>query len=1253
MKSFSLLIVIAALLALTASAGSTSKRMWQAQDESTDNRATAGELSHRSAVFKTSLILAESDEITSFLRGALATRPQTRQSVDGLWRDADIAIVRTEQAGGPRAFRSLTLNIELLQSVLRQAPKEFSNTAESNKTVISLPIPDGNYIRFEIQESPVMERELAAKFPEIKTYRGQGIDEPSATTRFDWTPQGFHGIVLSTRGTILIEPETSGRGSNYLAYFQADMPAGSMECDADEATQVAAAPENKVSSSIRPRAISGSSLRTYRLAVAATGEYTQTYGGGTVSGGLSAVTTTVNLVDAIYESEVTIRLVLIANEDSIIFTDAATDGYTSDDVGVLIGENQTKLDSVIGSDGYDIGHVFDGRTSTGFSWQGQASIASVCRAGFKARGVSITRNLPPSSIFTYYSTAHEMGHQFGASHTFNATTGFCGGQRAPATAYEPGTGSTIMGYRLNCGSEDLMSSNAYFHNASIEQITTYTTVGGGACGAQTPTGNSIPTVAAGSNYTIPKDTPFVLTATGSDPDGDPLTYCWEEFDLGNPSPPNTDDGTRPIFRSFAPISSPRRTFPAGADTTPIVLPFESLPITTRVMNFRVTVRDNRGGINSAGMQLSVRAEAGRFNVIDPSGWVAGSNQTVNWNVANTDQPPVSCSSVRIRLSLDGGLSFPFILANNTPNDGSEIVAIPGFTTGSARIKVEAVGNVFFNVSSTFGITGIGNVTPTITGFSPSSGLPGTIVTINGTNFLNPSAVRFNGIDASFTLDSVSQIFATVPPGATNGLISVTTGGGTAFSSSNFGSVTYSVSGHIAGNNPIGGATVTFEMNFQGTMTATSTTTDGSGNYVSGNLGCQNSVRVTPSKTGFTFTPLSTTFVSTGCLNGSNTANFTDTQSVSTQFSQSAYSVNEGAGHVDVTVTRSGDTSGTASVDYRTTDTDTFAVGCSDTVNNAGGAYGRCDYATSVDTLTFLAGETTKTFAIPIIDDSLHEGNETFSVVLSNVTGARLGTPATATITIIDNDTVTGPNPIFTTPFFVRLHYLDFLSREPEVGEPWTAVLNNCSDVNNNPLCDRLTVSAAFFGSPEFRLKGFFVYRFYKLAFNRLPTYPEIVTDMRAVTGQTPAEVYQKKAAFTNSFVQRGEFATVASMPPDQYVATLMGRYNLSQITTLDPAAPDGPDRVILTTSQLMTQLSGGTLTRAQVLRAIADSDQVTGLEFYQAFVAMQYYGYLRRAPETAGYNAWLAYLTAHPLESRTMVNGFMNSIEYRMRFGPQ
>ena len=376
---------------------------------------------------------------------------------------------------------------------------------------------------------------------------------------------------------------------------------------------------------------------------------------------------------------------------------------------------------------------------------------------------------------------------------------------------------------------------------------------------------------------------------------------------------------------------------------------------------------------------------------------------------------------------------------------------------------------------------------------------------------------------------------------------------------------------------------------------------------------------------------------------------TPTPSQAFEFSAANYSVNEGGGGLTVTVNRIGDTSGVASVGYSTMD-DTAEVRC-DTIN--GSAYPRCDYATSLDRLTFGPGETSKTFSIPIVDDAFAEGTEHFGIALQSPSGASLGSRNTAVVTINDNDVGNGTNPIFSIPFFVREHYLDFLSREPEAGEPWSAVLNNCSDVNNNPACDRLTVSAAFFGSPEFQLKGYYVYRFYKVASNRLPTYAEMVVDMRSVTGQTPAEVFQKKAAFAIAFVQRPEFAIqYAGVSNSNYVAILLARYALTDITTFDPANPDGVTKVRLTMSDLINQLGSGALTRAQVLRAIADSDEVLNLEFNKAFVAMQYYGYLRRTPEDAGYNAWLNYLNTHPTDSRTMVNGFMNSVEYRLRFGP-
>ena len=379
-----------------------------------------------------------------------------------------------------------------------------------------------------------------------------------------------------------------------------------------------------------------------------------------------------------------------------------------------------------------------------------------------------------------------------------------------------------------------------------------------------------------------------------------------------------------------------------------------------------------------------------------------------------------------------------------------------------------------------------------------------------------------------------------------------------------------------------------------------------------------------------------------------------------QFSAATYQVGEGDGRVTVTVTRTGDTSSAASVDYQTADTDTLTVGCADTANNHGAAYARCDFSTTVGTLVFAAGETQKTFTVPIIDDAHVEGTETFQLRLSNATGAIPSMPNPATVSVVDNDAnPVVPNPIFTSEFFVRQHYLDFLSREPEPSglQAWLNVLNNCPDVNNldpnspSALCDRIRVSQSFFGSQEFQLKGFYVFRFYKLAFGRLPEHLEIVSDMSFVAGATPQEVFQRKAQLATNFTQRPEFqAAYGGLPNADYVHALMARAGLTQITTPDPANPDGDVKVTLTSVDLVSKLNSNMLTRAQVLRAIADSDQVGAAEFNNAFVAMQYYGYLRRKPEPSGYEAWLRVLQGGDI--RTMVNGFMNSQEYRLRFGP-
>ena len=323
-----------------------------------------------------------------------SAKPESLQ--ENLWQEIDERTLSgKQQTQSAQVHRTLKLNRLGLAHTLTQAPVEFSAAAQTNPVILALPLADGSYQNFRVIESSIMEPELAARFPEIKTYRGYSIDDPSVTTRFDWTPSGFHGIILSSIGTTLIEPYAKNDTENYACYFQSNVSIDSSSCEVTAADQEAAIVRQKASRQISSAVISGTNLRTYRLAVAATAEYTQFYGGGTVNGGLAAITTTMNFVNAIFERDVAVRLVLVAGETSIIFTDPATDGYTSDNVFSLVNENQTKLDAVIGSANYDIGHVFDGRSNGGgFSFRGQVgAIGSVCQSGLKARAATITRSV--------------------------------------------------------------------------------------------------------------------------------------------------------------------------------------------------------------------------------------------------------------------------------------------------------------------------------------------------------------------------------------------------------------------------------------------------------------------------------------------------------------------------------------------------------------------------------------------------------------------------------------------------------------------------------------------------------------------------------------------------------------------------------------------------------------------------------------------------------------------------------------------
>ncbi len=645
-------------------------------------------------------------------------------SPDGLW--LSVCQPPEEHLRGapwirPDRYHGVLLDNAVLADVLGRVPLEDTPDA-AVASLITLPTPDGNFARFRIVESPIMEPELAAQFPEIRTYCGQGVDDPTATVRLDTTPLGFHAQVRSPHGHYYVDPYTRDDNEFYASYYKRDLPNTHDFCcqvtGEDIESELAADLANlRDAEELRS---SGSTRRTYRLANACTGEYAA-YFGGTVAAAQSAIVTAINRVTGVYETECAIRLVLVANNTSIVYTNPATDPYSNYDGVAMLSQNISTCNSVIGSANYDIGHVF----STGGG--GVAYLGCVCRSN-KAGGVTGSSNPVGDPYYIDY-VAHEMGHQFGANHSFNGTAGSCGGgNRNAATAYEPGSGSTIMGYAGICGADNLQAhSDAYFSAESYREIMAYV-IGSGTCASTLSTGNNPPIVNAGPNYTIPRQTPFQLTATGSDPDGDPLTYFWEERDLGPAQSASggviADNGYSPFIRPWTPTTDARRIVPRLSNLLAGTWAFgEQLPNTSRTVKFRCTARDNRagnGGVNSDDMVITVASGAGPFRVTSPNTAVTWSGtQTVTWNVANTNASPVNCANVRILLSTNGGNTWPTVLVDSTPNDGSETVTLPSISTTAARIRVEAIGNIFFDISDVnFRITPAG--TPPIITSHPSN-----------------------------------------------------------------------------------------------------------------------------------------------------------------------------------------------------------------------------------------------------------------------------------------------------------------------------------------------------------------------------------------------------------------------------------------------------------------------------------------------------------------------------------------------------
>ena len=625
----------------------------------------------------------------------------------GFWQ-ADNLVARSDSQ--EHEIQYFSSDEAALRRFLDQVPQQHSGQSLE----IELPMPDGRLASYQISESSIMEPDLAARFPEIRSYEVRGIDYPGSFGRVDISHKGFRGMIDTPYGRIFIDPEQSRSGSYMSRSTKSHAKGSGFQCDLHELhdNQSPAINFSKRITTTRNR-IPGS-ITAYRLAVSATLEYVNAVG-GTLDDAMSEINTAINRVNQIYQRDLGIKLFLVADNDELIDVPPGTANFSSGDVFAMLAENQDWIDSQIGEDSYDVGHIFDAANTGGL-----ARIDSVCSTA-KAQGVTGIAN-PTNDVFYIDYVAHEIGHQFGGNHTFNGSTGSCGGgNRNGATAFEPGSGSTIMAYSGICGAENLQNiSDATFHAGTIAEINAFVTDNntGGSCATILPLeqNNADPTADAGSDRVIPMDTPFSLVGSASDADSDALSYQWDQMDAGvvatNSTTIGTDLGNNPLFRSFAPQPSGVRHLPLLENQLDNMNDIgEVLPVTARALNFRLTTRDCKSGQATDDVQITVDINSGPF-VVNPlanTSFPGTSTQTVSWNVANTTNAPVSCANVDIDLltfSADQSTYGVTSLAAGTPNDGTEDVTFGDKSNSRARIKVSCSDNIFYHISNTdLNITG--------------------------------------------------------------------------------------------------------------------------------------------------------------------------------------------------------------------------------------------------------------------------------------------------------------------------------------------------------------------------------------------------------------------------------------------------------------------------------------------------------------------------------------------------------------------
>jgi subtilisin-like proprotein convertase family protein len=681
-----------------------------------------------------------------------------------------------DRATVPTEYSLYSLDLNAFKSMLQNAPNDQSGI--TSNVVVPFPNSNGVIENFIVYDAPVMEEGLALKFPEIKSYIAKGVTNPKTTLRFSVTNFGLHVMsVTSELGTYYIDTYTKDL-NNYIVYNRKNIVSTrSFSCHTDESEL--SLDHGRISTD--ETMINDGNFRQYRIAIACTVEYAAFHlaAAGTPAITplaqkkavvLSAMVVSMTRLNGVYEREMSLRMNLVANNDLIIFI--TSDNFTNSPA--MLNEIQTVVDGAIGSANYDMGHGFCTTDS------GIAQLSSVCNnAGLnsngKARGIT-GQPSPVGDPFDIDYTAHEMGHQWGASHTQNNPC-----NSSADSAYETGSASTIMGYAGICAPNVQSNSNDYFHARSILQMSAFVLGNGGSCAAITANGNVAPVVQAGADFTIPRGTAFILKGAATDSNGDALTYCWEQYNNQITTQPPLDTYTTgPNFRSVSPTTSPNRYMPRFEDVLQgnLTPTWEVVPNVARTLNFALTVRDNRAGggmTNRDDMVVNV-SSVGPFRVTNPdvenTSWSPESTQTLTWDVAGTTANGINTANVNILISTDAGATFTTLVAN-TPNDGTQTVTMPSVSAPYCRIMIESIGNIFYAVSKSFSLGYSVNTVVTCNNYTSS---PGTTIAAQNPltwQIVGQVAVPDNfvisdmNVSLNITHGKINDLYVGVlPPGAT-------------------------------------------------------------------------------------------------------------------------------------------------------------------------------------------------------------------------------------------------------------------------------------------------------------------------------------------------------------------------------------------------------------------------------------------------------------------------------------------------------